>query len=139
MTSRAKSEQERADLLARREHLEGQLLAAEAGPGSDTWTQWAELLTLAAKDFGKLIDGDIAGARRLLSAVLDGPIALHTDIEDGHVRFSYTARGRFEGFTAISSTFGSPRLDRVVRGVWCPRRDSNSLGASPYLSLFMAG
>lgn len=125
-----RGERERADLLGRREHLEGQLLASTESP--EAWDSWTTLFTLAAKDFDALLAGDIPGARRLLASLLDGPITLHADRDgEGAVVFSFTAKGKFDGaLRLIATTWGATR-DRqlgdtpVVREKWCPRPGSN--------------
>lgn len=125
-----RGERERADLLARREHLEGQLLASDLAP--DAWETWGRLFTLAANDFGALLAGDIPGARRLLATLLDGPITLHADPEDdGTVVFSFTATGKFDGALRLIWATWSATRDRqhddadVVRERWCPRPELN--------------
>ncbi len=120
-------EREEADLLARREHLDGQLLAAAATP--DVWQGLADLLAGAAKDFAATLTGDLPRARKLLAAVLDGPIALgavplrddETGELTGDVSIEFRAKCRIgEGFRRIMAGTG------VVRSVKCPRGDSNT-------------
>ena len=149
-------EADRQALQAKVEHLDG--LAIEAGDEFDV-AAWLEETTDLLENLRETLEADPAAGRQELRRLLIGPITVTPRVEDGRLFFDFAGKSSYAEYAGVPGAdlvIGAPAIRQVSQDVtgsvarekaakdcrvqrWCPRRDSNSIGASPCPSLFMAG